>query len=356
MIYLGDNLEIMKGMDDESVDLIATDPPYNTGRDFGEYNDQWNDDEYSVWSDISKIRDKHPEAGYFISSMMHSSDRSTQCFFAFLGIRLYEMKRILKPTGSIFVQCDDHTDGYLRVLMDFIFGGFNRRNTITWKRFSGGNGATTKFRRCSDRILYYARSPEHSFNPQYTPLTPEHIESAYRFDDGDGKGRYCSSPLGAPVLGYMYSFEGYRTPSTGWRCPRETMERYKKENRLIYPRLIGGMLSRKLYLSESKGISVSDIWTDIGLGSIGEEASGYPTQKPVELYERIIISATKKGDTVFDPFCGSGTTLVAARKNFRKPIGCDRNPPAVRLAKSRLEEEESRPKKLSLFPETGEIE
>ena len=302
-VRLGDNLAIMKEMDDDSVDLISTDPPYATQQNFGDFDDRW---------------------------------KSVSEFVDFMRPRVLEMRRILKPTGAFYQQCDDHASHHLRIMLDEIFGPKNFRNEIIWKRTSGGkNNIRNRFIRSSDRILFYAGS-KHKFNMQYHPLNPETIEKNYARDDGDGRGPYSLGNIVGPG-GYEYEFMGVEPPKGGYSIKESTMQELYDDGRLLMPSGKRKRITKKVYLDGSKGIPMSDFWEDIPWLSPGDdERCDYDTQKPVALYERIIRASSNEGEVVLDPFCGSGTTLIAARNLGRIPIGIDINEQAVEMARSRM--------------------
>ena len=322
-VVLGDCLDVMRGMEPGSVDLVYLDPPFMSGRDYigttGEFKDRW-------------------------SSMEEYLD--------FIRDRLVEVNRILHPkTGSVYLHCDDTACHRLRCVMDDVFGVSAFRSHIAWRRSKSKNDAVRAFGRISDIILHYAL-PDATFNPQFKPLDPEYIKNVYRYDDGDGRGPYSSvsirSPRFCPSL--QYKFRGYSCHRNGWTASRATMEKWHEEGRLIYPKRKDGRIRKKVYLSQSKGIPVGNIWDDIpNVMSGSMEAVGYPTQKPVALLERIISASSNPGDMVFDPFCGGGgTTLVAAARLGRKFSGCDISPDAIAASRKRLDEE------ADLFTGTGD--
>ena len=179
------------------------------------------------------------------------------------------------------------------------------------------------------------------FSPQFTPLDSEYVHKFYCHDDGDGRGPWRRSPIDSPEAnGYHYDYKGYAPPAKGWRCPEETMRQLDAEGRLHFPAKKSGRISRKRYLSESKGTPVGNLWDDIGgLQHASAEMLGYPTQKPLALLERIVAASSNPGDLVFDPFMGSGTTLMAAKRLGREWCGCDVSADALACARERLEGE-----------------
>ena len=215
-LYCGDNLEIMQDMSSESVDLIATDPPFNTGRDWGAFNDKW-------------------EGGL-------------KGYLKFMEPRLQECHRVLKETGSLYLHCDPTASHYLKIMLDVIFGANQYRNSIVWKRCNSKSNNTKSLPRCHDTILFYTKSENFIFN-------------------------------------YTNEF--------------------------------------------------TDLWLDIQIAS-KKQRVGYPTQKPVALYERMINGSSNQGDLILDPFCGSGTTLDAAQTLGRDYIGIDQNPDAIQICRKRL--------------------
>ena len=274
-VILGDNLYILQGIESNTVDLVYLDPPFNTGRDFGQFSDKW-------------AGGGHPLGNYHSETM--------GAYLAFIEPRLLELKRLLKDTGSIYLHCDPTASHYLKLLMDSIFGKNAFANEISWKRFSGRRAPLTpkRFPSVVDNILFY-KMDNAEFSLPFLPLDPAYVKRMYKYDDNDGKGRY---------------------------------------------RFGGRIYDRKYYLNNSRGNAVTTWWDDITeLQSNSAERIGYPTQKPIKLLSRIIEASSNKGDLVLDPFCGAGTTLVAARQLGRNYIGIDSNPEAIRLTNERLQNE-----------------
>lgn len=313
-VYCVDNLEYMRTLDRDSIDLIYIDPPFNTKKrrvgTAGSYEDSWN---------------------------------SIEAYVEWLRPRLEQMYRLLKPTGSFYCHLDWHAVHYVKVLLDKIFGYKRFCSEIIWKRKTGSN-ATKPPRRFSsntDTILFYSKPERPTFNPQYTVYNPDYIKKTYRHDDKNGKGFYCLDNLSAPSYSpsLVYDYKGYKPPKKGWRFNLKRMKQMDKEGRLHFPSKDKRM-SQKRYLKEVKGQPVTNIWTDIPcIQSNNKERTNYPTQKPLALLERIIKSSSNEGDTVADFFCGSGTTLVAAKNLGRTYLGVDASQDAVDIAKKRLADE-----------------
>jgi len=351
-LYFGDNLNVMReSVKDESVDLIYLDPPFNSKRDYNilykepmggsssaqitAFGDTWH------WTDetertFQEIMDDAPPE---LADMMRSfrsfvGVNDVMAYLTMMAIRLVELRRVLKPTGSLYLHCDPTASHYLKVLLDVVFGKTNFRNEITWKRTSAHSDAR-RFGANKDIIFFYSRGDNYLFNTIYQPHTDKHIS---RFRNTDDKGRkWADDNLTAKGLrggGYDYEYKGVRSL---WRCPVETMERLDAEGRLHFTNKGGIRLKR--YLDELTGMPCQSIWDDIPpINSQAAERLGYPTQKPVALLERIISASSNEGDVVLDPFCGCGTSIVAAEKLRRGWIGIDITHLAVSLIESRLRE------------------
>ena len=373
-IFEGDNLDVMRGINDACVDLIYLDPPFNSNRDYAApigskaagaaFKDTWDlTDVDEAWH--NQIADTDLPLYKIIDASQHSHGNGMKSYLIMMAVRLMEMKRILKPTGSIYLHCDDTASHYLKTLMDAVFGRDRYRNDITWNR-SGGKSDSKRWGRVSDNLLFYTMSSDFTWNQQYQSHDPEYVKKTYRHDDGDGRGPYTTMPLhgagirsgesGSPWGGYDPNKQTrhWATPSKG------VMHDYIVEHRLIpgwpaaYPSvhqrleelnkagLIAwsrtGVPRLKTYLQATKGIAASDIVADIPMASSGER-TGYPTQKPIALLERIIKASSNPGDIVLDPFCGCATTCIAAERLDRQWIGIDLSPMAVKLVEQRAHNE-----------------
>lgn len=340
-LFCGDNLGLMRSMDAASVDLIYLDPPFNSSADYNKthrhvdgraadaqiqaFEDTWHWGPAAAQA-LSGLRD-HVELQGFLEALTHAlGENDLTAYLVFMSERLLEMHRLLRDTGSIYLHCDDTAAAYLKVVMDLIFGRPQYRNTISWKRSNPKNGVKGQWGRCADSILFYGKSEQWSFNPQFGPLSDEYIEKMYRYEDE--RGRYRTGPLHAPDdpngtrPKYAYKASNgvtYPAPSRGWRTTHEGMKALDESGYLHFPAKTSGVLSRKFYLHESKGVPMCDVWADITC--VGKPE--YATQKPQALLERIILASSNEGDVVFDPFCGGGTTLKAAEALGRQWIGID---------------------------------
>ena len=349
-IFTGDNLHIMRGMNSESVDLIYLDPPFNSNANYAapigseaagaEFKDTWSLADVDItWLDLIEI--KYPKLNRVIHAAMSDSDKS---YLIYMAVRLLEMHRLLKSTGSIYLHCDPTMSHYLKLVMDAIFGQQNFRNEITWKRRHGFSSAVHQSKRwgiCTDIILFYARIPENDFSVQYNKEHPDYlryIEKNFKKVDQNGR-RYQATSLTNPAYrpNLIYEYKGYQPPKNGWMIKREKMEQWDKEGRIHFPSDKNGRLRRKSFVDELKGMPIQNLWDDIQqIGSHSKERTNYPTQKPLALLERIIKASSNEGHVVLDPFCGCATTLVAADRLQRQWIGVDVSPKAAELVVERI--------------------
>ena len=341
ILYELDNLDVLRGMNSETIDLIATDPPFNTRRnrsgtagfyvdnwkwgDTGILPDQWAWNEvHPVW--LEQIKDDNPALHDVITAARSSHGDGVAAFLCFLSVRLMECHRVLKPTGSIYLHCDHSANAYIRMAMDAIFSPKNFRNEIVWKRSQGSKNNAKRFHSQHDTLFYYSKSERMTWNPDYEPLTAEETAKQYKHTDGMGH-RYGAWDLTVPGgAGYEYEFLGV---TRRWRYPEERMLQLVKEGRVLHktitPQHDYNVARYKRYLEESDGALRGDVWADIKvLGRGANERTGSPDQKPLALYERIILASSKPGDLVLDPFAGCATTIIAARKHGRRWVGVDR--------------------------------
>ena len=344
-IWTGDNLDILRGMNSETVDLIYLDPPFNSNRSFeapigssaegAEFKDIWTLDDLDLaWH--GEIAEKEPALYSVLDAAGLSHGKGMKAYLIMMAVRLLEIKRVLKATGSIYLHCDDTASHYLKQVMDSIFGQGNFRNEIVWERTIGRSDAK-RFARVHDIILYYAKSDASIWNGSWQPLTKQQIERDYRYKDDAGRFQPTSlTTKGLTGGGYHYDFHGKEGP---WRYPEARMMQLEAEGRIWLPPKIGGWPRYKRYVHESRGVAARDVVTDISAaGSL--ERTGYPTQKPLALLKRIIEASSKPGDVVLDPFCGCATACVAAEDfkdgEKRNWVGIDVSPMAHALVKMRL--------------------
>ena len=328
-LFHGDNLGFLRAMNSESVDLIATDPPFNKGRDFhatpdslaagAKFQDRWSweRDVHEEWSD--QIRDDYPRLMEAIESARYAHSDGMGAFMCFMAVRLLEMRRVLKPTGSIYLHCDPTASHYLKAVMDAVFGWRNFRNEIVWKRKAGRGetqNAAIRFGVTSDALLFYAKSPATTLNRQYRASNPAYIASKFtRVDDHGRRYRLDNLTSPSPRPNLIYEYKGYQPPKNGWAVSRSRMEEMDREGRIYFPSDKSKRLQRIRFLDELPGETVDTLWDDIApINSRAQERVGYPTQKPLDLYERMLKTSSNEGDVVCDPFAGCATTLVAAER------------------------------------------
>ena len=341
-IFTGDNLEVLRGVDSGSIDLIYADPPFNSNRNYAApigseaagaaFKDTWTlSDLDRAW--LGEIGDRSPAVEQIVHGAGLAHSKGMQSYLTMMAVRLFELRRVLAPTGSIYLHVDPTASHYLKCLMDSIFGRDKFRNEITWKRTFGGRAARG-FRRSADAILFYSGG---EFTPQHVDLSPEAAKE-YRNEDPE-LGPWRRSNIAAPTDGYRYDLgAGEKMPANGYRMPEATARAWMAEGRLVVRP--GKVPYRKFYLSESKGTPVGSVWTDIhALQSADAEKLGYPTQKPVALLERVIKASSNPGDLVLDPFCGCATTCIAAERLDREWIGIDLSPKAVELVNQRMRDQ-----------------
>ena len=315
-LFHGDNLPFLRAMNSDSVDLIATDPPFNKGRDFhatpdslaagAKFQDRWSweRDVHEDWTD--QITDDHPRLMEAIESARYAHSDGMGAFMCFMAVRLLEMRRLLKPTGSIYLHCDPTASHYLKAVMDAILGWKNFRNEIVWCYSQGGKGKRG-FGKKHDIILRYSKSNSFAFNFKDIgiPMTPH---------KQDNRGRNYGGKMGTDETGRSFVEKQGTKDSSG---------KYK-----YY----------RYYLDDGK--TPEDWWIDINsIQAAAGERTGYPTQKPTVLYERIIKASSDKDSVVLDPFAGCATTLIAAERLGRQWVGIDIWDKAPEVVVERLNKE-----------------
>jgi len=359
-LYYGDNLDILRRyVADESVDLVYLDPPFNSNANYnvlfkehsGEqassqihaFEDTW------TWSMEAELAlEAMIVEGGQVSVAMQALRKllgtsNMMAYLAMMAPRLVELRRALKPTGSLYLHCDDTASAYLRVLMDAVFDPRSFLNEITWKRTHSHGNVSRSFGAVCDTILVYTKTGAYTWNQLYTAFALDYIERTFKYSDPDGR-RWQSvtlrNPGQRPNLHFPYTASNgvtYQPHPNGWGCDEVRLRKYDREGRLHFPAKAGGALRLKMYLDESQGVRLQSLWDDIpAIGSQAAERLGYPTQKPEALLERIIRASSNEGDVVLDPFCGCGTAVDAAQKLGRPWIGIDVTYLAIALIRRRL--------------------
>lgn len=258
-----------------------------------------------------------------------------------MAVRLVELHRVLKPTGSLYLHCDPTASHYLKVLLDATFGPVNFRSDITWKR-TNVHSDSKDWSEVADTILYYVKDVRRPFtwNQARVAHSEEYLQSKYRYTEPDGRVfslDNMTSPNPRPNL--TYEWMGHAPPRFGWRYERATMQRLHDEHRIWYPSDKSKRPRLKRYLDETLGTLVTNVWTDIDpINSQAKERLGWATQKPQGLLERIVEASSEPDHVVLDPFCGCGTALVAAQKMDRRWIGIDITYLSIAVMKARLKD------------------
>ncbi len=351
-LYYGDNLAVLReNIKDESVDLIYLDPPFNSSATYnvlfkaptGEqsqaqieaFEDTWHWNEHAERAFDEVMHSGNTEAANMLNAMRSFlGENDMMAYLAMMAVRLIELHRVLKPTGSLYLHCDPTASHYLKVFLDSIFGPIHYRNEIIWKRSNPKSLGSINFPNCTDTILRYSKSAKATFHQPYEEHDPDYVESAYKYSDE--KGVYRLLPLLNPNdnrPNLTYEFLGV---TRVWRWTKERMQQAYKDG-LVVQLKPGAVPQYKKYLADSKGRTVTNCWTDVQQAA-GNEALGYPTQKPLALLERIISASSNEGDLVLDPFCGCGTTIHAAQKLNRQWIGIDVTHLAIGLIERRLKD------------------
>jgi site-specific DNA-methyltransferase (adenine-specific) len=358
-LYYGDNLRVLReSIRDESVDLIYLDPPFNSNASYNvlfkgpsgtesaaqieAFDDTWH------WTDSAEeaygevLRSGNGNAAEMLRAMRgFLGENDMMAYLAMMAVRLMELHRVLKPTGSLYLHCDPTASHYLKILLDAVFGARNYVNEISWHRTTAKadyKQGAKHFPRVRDIILRFKKEGKGDivFNQPFAPYDQAYTDAKYTGVDPDGR-RFMldnlTGPGGAAKGNAFYAVMGV---SRHWRYSRENMDRLISEGRIVQPKP-GGVPRYKRFLDEMPGVPCSDAWDDIRpINSQAQERLGYPTQKPVALLERIINASSNPGDVVLDPFCGCGTTVHAAQKLGRQWIGIDITHLAIGLIEKRL--------------------
>ena len=354
-LWTADNLEIMRGLNSDTIDLIYLDPPFNSNRDYeapvgseaakAAFKDTWTlADTDDVWH--GELADVRPALYKVIDGASAAGGKSDKAYCIYMAVRLLEMHRILKSTGSLYLHCDPTMSHSLKLVLDAIFGANNFINEITWKRYAVHSLSTTGYDTVSDIILFFAKDKKKIlFNNYLIGLDKEDEKKRFPLIESETQRRFQHVALeqssNKSSAHEVRKIDGKRVRSElGWRWSQATFDkRLAKNPHLIYwtkndrPRY-------KIYADEYNGAPVGNIWTDIPYLSSGNaERVGYPTQKPLALLDRIIKASSHQGELILDPFCGCATTLIAAEKLQRRWLGIDLSAKAADLVKLRMQRE-----------------
>lgn len=340
-LYYGDCLDVIDSWPNKSVDLIYLDPPSISNsvlvrrRQNTEKSNAVHEALTGVWTwniqakrRLKRLRDtNHPAESAIRAASINLGHSGRLAYLTYIAERLTVMKRILKPTGAIYLHCDSTVSHYLKPIMDVLFGPENYRNEIIWCPTGGrtisNNPNPKNFSKSSDTILFYGM-PEHQLKVCYEP-DPD-AERRYPHI-GKNDRRFAlmllwRSPSMDARPNLNYEWRGHVNPyPSGWHTTKEKLEQLHQEG-YIYFRDNKPYLIR--YMDEDKGKPIGNVWNDINrLQSINREFLGYSTQKPLALLERILEASSNEGDLILDPFCGCGTTIEAGLKLDRQVIGID---------------------------------
>ncbi|MCA3286610.1 MAG: restriction endonuclease [Roseomonas sp.] len=367
-LFYGDNLAVLRGRDadgkplipDESIDLIYLDPPFNSAATYnvlfrapdGKMSDSqleafedswhWGDAAAAAYEDVI-TQGVYTDASVLLRGIVAALGKNDMtAYLAMMAVRLIELHRVLKPTGSLYLHCDPTASHYLKILLDGIFGVENFVNEIVWKRTSAkadfAQGAK-HFPRVHDIIHRYAKSADlMKFQQSFGQYDEKYITQKYPHTDPTGR-RYglwdLTGPGGAAKGNPSYEVLGV---VRFWRYSQKKMQELIDAGRVIQPKP-GAVPRYKRYLDEMQGVPHGDTWDDIPpINSQAQERLGYPTQKPLTLLERIINASSNAGDVVLDPFCGCGTAVHAAEKLGRRWVGIDVTHLAISLVERRLKD------------------
>jgi site-specific DNA-methyltransferase (adenine-specific) len=355
-LYFGDNLDVLrKHVKDESVDLIYLDPPFNSNATYNvlfkergspseaqaeAFRDTWGWGEAAAIAYDEVLQQGTPVSGLIAAFRSWLGDSSMMAYLAMMTVRLVELQRALKPTGSLYLHCDPTASHYLKLILDGLFGHENFQNEIIWKRTSAHSSAK-RYGPVHDTILFYSASRNFTWNPIYGEYDQQYIDAFYTHKDDDGAVWRRSDLTGAGVrrgdTGLPWRGIDITAKGRHWAYVPDTLEAMDKAGKIHWPQKAGGMPMLKRYLAEQRGVPLQDIWSDIRpIHNMATDRLGYPTQKPINLLERIIEASSNPDGVVLDPFCGCGTSVEAAQRLGRQWIGIDVTHYAVTLIQKRL--------------------
>jgi DNA modification methylase len=357
-LYYGDNLDWLRNervFPDAFVDLVYLDPPFNSNRNYNvlfkgqagheaqaqihAFTDtwEWSEQEFSAVNRSQRVPEAVKDA---LDGMVKLAGKNPLTgYLVMMAPRLVELRRVLKPTGSLYLHCDPTASHYLKLLLDAVFGPLNFLSEIIWKRTSAHSSAKRPGP-VHDVVLLYSMSDKYIWNQQYHLYKEDYIKSHYRNQDADGRAYQLSDLMAAGTRrgSSGQPWRGIDPAAKGnhWKFTIENLEELDSKGIIHWPNK-GGLPRYKRYLDNMHGVPVQDVWTDIEpINSQADERLGYPTQKPLALLRRIIEASSKPGDTVLDPFCGCGTAVVAAEELGRQWLGIDITSLAISVVEKRV--------------------
>jgi DNA modification methylase len=393
-LYYGDNLQVLRdSIPTESVDLVYLDPPFNSKATYNilfksptgqkskaqievfEDTWHWNESAENAFDEVMKSGNSEvAELLRALRSFLKENDM--MAYLTMMAVRLLELHRVLKPTGSLYLHCDPTASHYLKILLDGIFKVQNFQNEVIWRR-TGSHNKANRFGPIHDVILFYRKSAEYKHNPVFRPYLQGHVDGYFK--KTDDRGRYWTNSVHGSGIRNGDSgkeWRGYNPTARNrhWAIPSDLIDNLGIDPELSIAEKLDafdemGVLdlpdpendalpTYRQYLERSPGVLLQDIWAyqphtrgilygtneaideDVRwLTAQGdEERLGYQTQKPVGLLERVVRASSKEGDVVLDPFCGCGTTIHAAQKLDRRWIGIDVTHLSISLIEKRLKD------------------
>jgi DNA modification methylase len=372
VLYYGDNLDILrKYIPDASIDLVYLDPPFNSNRDYNvifkdesgrgsdaqllAFEDTWHwgpgvDSTYRYLTNTALHHGRVPDSVSAVVGALRQGLGTNQmtAYLVEMAVRLVELYRVLKPSGSLYLHCDPTASHYLKLLLDAIFGPENFKNEVIWKRTSAHSSAK-RYGPVHDVLLFFGKSDAMHWVGGDQPYDPDYV--AKRFTRGGDRPWKDADLTGSGVRHGETGLEwrGFNPTLLGrhWGYPPSELDRLDAAGLIYWPKTSGKWPRLKRYLDESRGVPLQDVWTDIApVNSQAKERLGWDTQKPLALLERVVLASSDVDSVVLDPFCGCGTALVASQKLGRRWIGIDVTHLSIAVMRARLRDS---------FPELDEV-
>lgn len=359
-LFYGDNLAILREhIADESVDLIYLDPPFNSNANYnvlfrapgGEqsqsqieaFEDTWHWNVTAERAYAEVLQSGSSDAANMLAAMRSFlGTNDMMAYLAMMAVRLIELHRVLKSTGSLYLHCDPTASHYLKLLLDAVFGPTNYRSEIIWRR-TNARGTTGRWPRLHDVVLFYSKSEAFVFHS--LKVKADKAKLPHTLITGADGQKYQTFELTAPGVtkdgDSGKPWRGFDPGKYGrhWANSASVLDGWDNDGLIHWPKE-GGFPRRRAeepFDPDSREVVLGSVWTDIDrLNQTAKERLGYPTQKPLALLERVLAASSNEGDVVLDPFCGCGTTVHAAQKMGRRWIGIDVTHLAVGLIQRRL--------------------
>jgi DNA modification methylase len=356
-LYYGDNLDVLRRyVADETVDLVYLDPPFKSNQDYNvlfaeqdgsrsaaqikAFEDTWRWDRAA-----SAAYEEVVEGGGRVSQAMQAfrtflGESDMLAYLAMMAPRLGELRRVLKPTGSLYLHCDPTASHYLKMLLDAVCGPGNFRSEVIWKRTSAHSSAK-RYGPVHDVLLFYTKSDSYTWNQIHEPHDTAYLDTFFDQTDADGRRWKRMDLTGAGIrhgeTGQPWRGLDVTAKGRHWAYLPSVLDNLDAKGRIHWPEKKGGMPRLKQYPEDLLGVPLQDVWMDIRpMHNLSRERLGYPTQKPEKLLELIVTASSREGDTVLDPFCGCGTTVTVAQRLNRRWIGIDITHLAITLIRHRL--------------------